>query len=301
MPEAPTAVGLIGAGTMGSRMARALLASGRTLVVWDISAAVRQRERDLGAIVVDSAREAGEQCDVVLLSLPLPHDVQEVVAGEDGLLSAHPLPGYVVDLSTVDPETSRTLSAASGDRGVRYLDAPVLGRPARCGQWTLPVGGAAEDVEAVRPVLNELATVVRHVGPVGTGNAVKLLNNLMFGAINAITVEVMAAAVRVDLDPRVLFETIVESGAATVSDLFREIGPKILAEDWSATFSLALLEKDNRLGVEMSEAAGARMVVARVVQCLNSAGVERGLGPCDTSALIQLLHDYPGPQETTPA
>jgi 3-hydroxyisobutyrate dehydrogenase len=123
----------------------------------------------------------------------------------------------------------------------------------------------------------------------------------MFGAINAITVEILAAAARLGLDPRVLFQTIVESGAATVSNLFREIGPKILEEDWSATFSLALLEKDNRLGLEMSEAAGARMQVARAVQRLNSDAVAHGLGRCDTSALIQLLRDDRGAQETPPA
>lgn len=280
---------MIGLGAMGSRVAMALSGSGWPVAVWDNVRHVLARAGELGADPCRSVAEVAAQSAVVLISLPGPEEVREVVAGDEGLLRAAQPPRYIVDLSTVDPATTRHLSGLAIEVGTGYLDAPVLGRPLACGKWTLPVGGRPEDLKEVMEPLMCLATKVVRVGPPGAGNTVKLMNNLMFGAINAITAECMAGVERVGLDPELFFRTVVESDAATVSRLFREIGPKILAQDWFPTFTLSLLEKDNRLAVELLASVGVEAVVGRAVDELNRRGLAAGLGPDDTCGLVRLM------------
>ncbi|MHB0870825.1 MAG: NAD(P)-dependent oxidoreductase, partial [Chloroflexota bacterium] len=253
--------------------------------------AAAKRATEIGAQALGSPREVAEGAEVVLLSLPMPADVESVVTGPSGLLSAARTGQVIVDLSTVDPGSTRKMAAAAGEKGVGYLDAPVLGRPQGCGNWTLPVGGDEAALERVRPVLEKLARRVVLVGPSGHGNVVKLLNNLMFGAINAVTVEVMALAARVGMPPKVFVDLVTESGAATVSNLFKEVGPKVLARDFTPLFGIALLHKDNALALNMAREAGMPMVLSGATQLLNEMALARGLGKEDTAAVVKVYEE----------
>lgn len=280
-------VGVVGLGTMGGEMVRALLGAGHEVIVHDASKEAVERAVDAGARDAGSSAEVGSGSQIALLSLPMPEHVVEVVAGEYGLLSS-PADGLVVvDTSTVDPDTTRRMAAEAVKAGVGYLDAPILGRPDACGRWTMPVGGDAGTLERARPALEALGGVT-HVGGSGSGNAIKLLNNLMFGAINAVTAEVFAAAERVGVSPERFYETVAASDAATVSNLFRALGPKILERDFSPTFAMGLLDKDNRLAVEMMERAGAPAMVGDAVKSLNARARAAGHGAEDTSALVKV-------------
>lgn len=285
----PDRIGVVGGGMIGSAVARALVPH-HPVTVQDPSAEARQHAEEFGARAVRQLAEHGTP-PIVLLALPGPDQVREVVAE---LLTAERRPLVVVDHSTIDPDTTREVAALAAEHDVGHLDAPILGRPHRVGEWTLPVGGDAATLARVRGVLELLARRVVHVGPIGSGNVVKLLNNLMFGAINAITVETMATAARLGLDPAVYAETIADSGAASVSGLFRELAPKIVAEDHTPTFSVDLLTKDNQLAVEMARAAGIRLDVAEAVLALDRAAQAAGLGALDTSAMVQLFGDGAG-------
>lgn len=281
-------IGVIGLGTMGSRMVGALVEAGHVVTAYDVSKAAVEGAAAAGAKPAESSAEVGATARVVLLSLPLPDHVASAVTGEEGLLT-HPAEGLVVvDTSTVDPATTHQLAEEAGKLRVGYLDAPVLGRPETCGSWTLPVGGEPSSLETVRPVLEELASTITHVGHSGAGNAIKLLNNLMFGAINAITAEAFAISTLVGVSPREFYETIADSGAATVSTLFRELGPKILEEDFSPTFTVDLLYKDNRLAMEMAEEAQASVIVGNAVTTLNALARAAGYGNEDTSAVVKV-------------
>ena len=195
----------------------------------------------------------------------------------------------LVDHSTVDPDTSKRMSELAAAKSIGYLDAPVLGRPASIGKWTLVVGGRDTDVDRCRPVLQHLAANIFHIGSAGCGNQVKLLNQLMFGAINAMTAEMMAIAEHIGLPPALLYQTITSSNAATVSNLFRELGSRIAADDYdSPTFSIDLLAKDVRLATEMARAHGAPPILARSVELLNDAARAQGLGKLDTAAMWKL-------------
>jgi 3-hydroxyisobutyrate dehydrogenase-like beta-hydroxyacid dehydrogenase len=286
--EANVRIGLVGVGTMGTLIASALAKAGHRVVVCDVDPHAVQRAREFGAIAVDHPQNVAEQTDVILLVLPGPTQIEAAVTGDRGLLGGTQAGQVIVDMSTVDPATTRRMGTLAQDVGVEYLDAPILGRPSAFGSWVLPVGGEPAVVARCRPVLEELARKVIHVGPLGAGNTLKLLNALMFSAINAMTAEMMAVSMKAGLPPRVLFETIAESQAATVSGLFKEVGAKIVARDFAPVFSIDLLGKDNRLAIDMARACGAPPILASTVQVLNELASARGLGPEDTSALVKV-------------
>ncbi len=229
---------------------------------------------------------------MAVLCLPGPDDVRQVV---EHLLALPSAPQVIVDTTTSDPATTRALAARTAAAGVAFVDAPILGRPATAGQWTVPVGGEARILDRVRPVLEAFAARVIHVGPPGAGHTVKLLNQMMFAIINAATAEVMAVAPQVGIAPALLHETIVSSGAATVSGLFREVGGKIALADFAPVFSVDLLCKDTDLAAHMARSAGTAPVLTAVVQVLNHLAQARGLGGLDSAALIRVYEDLAKP------
>jgi 3-hydroxyisobutyrate dehydrogenase-like beta-hydroxyacid dehydrogenase len=269
-------------------MAARFVGADYQVMVVDSAARARERALDLGCEVAESPAAVGEAAEVVLISLPRAEHVTSVVRGPDGLLNTAAGGNVIVDTSTVDAATTIANATAATARSVGYLDAPVLGRPRSIGSWTLPVGGETTDLRRVEPVLRIVASRIVHMGPAGTGNTVKLLNNLMFGAINAATCETFALAERLGVDRQLLFDTIVESGAATVSDLFRELGPKIIDGDFEPQFSVDNLAKDIDQGLALARSAGLTLDVGEAGQRLNRRAQEAGLGSEDTAAVVEV-------------
>lgn len=281
-------IGVVGLGQMGGRAASALLHAGHDVTVHDLASDNVQRAAAEGAHPARGAAEVAAASEVILLSLPGPAQVHEIVVGPEGVLAGANAGAVIADLSTIDPDTTRDLANRAAAAEMGYVDAPVLGRPQACGHWTLPVGGSEAAVEAVRPALEVLAATVVHVGGPGAGHLVKLLNNLMYGAINAITAEVFAACDRAGLDPATFYEAVAHSDAATVSNLFREIGPKIVSGDYEPVFTVALLAKDTALGIDALERAGSPAIVTRTVAMLNQLAQLHGLDEADTSAMTEV-------------
>ena len=289
-------VGLIGLGSMGSNIARVLLVAKHEVFVNDIDKEKVKRAVELGAKAQANPKEIAGVSEISLLSLPMPEDVESVVCGQGGILAGAKKGHIIVDMSTIDPFSTRKNAEVAKKSGVGYIDAPVLGRPQTCGRWTLPVGGEKDELEKVRGVLEAVAAKIIYVGPSGSGNIVKLLNNMMFGAINMITVEIFALSAKLGMDPKMLFETIADSGAATVSGLFKELGPKILTRDFSPLFSIDLLHKDVTLGIDMAKKAGVPVFIAPAAQTLNEMARAKGLGKEDTSAVVKVYEEIFGVQ-----
>ena len=279
-------VGLMGFGTMGSVAAEKILQAGHALHVYEPNPASRKRAEALRALVARTPAEAAAKSEFVLMFLPGPKEVEACVAGPGGLFEGA-APGLaIVDMSTIDPGTTLRMAEAARARKIGYLDAPVLGRPASVGNWALPVGGDKKTLERCRPVLGILAGKIFHVGGSGTGNRVKLLNQLMFGAINAMTAEMMAVAVKMGISPALLYETISASQAATVSGLFKELGRRVATEDYAnPTFTVDLLVKDVRLAAQMAKESGAPTILGRNVELINEMAQAQGLGNRDTSIM----------------
>lgn len=282
-------IGLIGFGVMGAAIAPRLIDHGYSVIVYDIEADALARAEKAGCTVSASLSEVARKAPIILISLPKPEHVSGVVRGaDDCLLSGATEGSVIVDTSTVDPVTSQQNAKAADALGVGYIDCPVLGRPIACGNWTLPTGGDPKHIAIAEPVLKTFAANIIHVGPSGQGNAVKLLNNLMFGAINSITCEVFALCAQLGMEPKQFFETISNSGAGTVSKLFQELGPKIVEEDFSTVFSVDNLKKDVGLGISMAQQSGMELPFSQAGQKLNELAQDAGLGHEDSSAIVKI-------------
>jgi 3-hydroxyisobutyrate dehydrogenase-like beta-hydroxyacid dehydrogenase len=283
-------VGLCGAGVMGRAAIEHLVQAGWRVTCFEVNEAARASAEKLGAAATNAPAAVADTVGTVLLFLPGPAEVSLCVRGPDGLLSGSSAPSVIVDMSTVDPGTSAALAAEAGKRGVGYLDAPVLGRPASVGRWALPVGGESVDLEKTRPVLNTLAQKIFHVGGPGSGNRIKLLNQLMFGAINAMTAEMTAIAAKCGVPPKLMFETITASEAATVSNLFKELGKRIAENRYAdPTFTVDLLVKDVHLAVKMANENNAPPLLGRVIDYINASARAQGYGGSDTSEMWKLF------------
>jgi 3-hydroxyisobutyrate dehydrogenase-like beta-hydroxyacid dehydrogenase len=157
----------------------------------------------------------------------------------------------------------------------------------------LPTGGNPEALEKAKPVLLTFAANAIPVGDHGAGNALKLLNQLMFSCINAISSEVMAICDHVGIDKQVFYDTVAGSSAATVSGLFKEVGKSIVTDGFETpTFTVDLLIKDAKLGLQMAKDADAPSVIAGTVQMYNEIAHGEGLGAQDTSALYKVFSQH---------
>jgi 3-hydroxyisobutyrate dehydrogenase-like beta-hydroxyacid dehydrogenase len=132
------------------------------------------------------------------------------------------------------------------------------------------------------------------VGPVGSAATIKVVNNQMLAVINAATAEALAVAAAAGLDPGVFVDTVIDSGAASVSGLFRDVAPRAVDGDFEPVFSLALMHKDNALAVDLASASGLSTPVASAALALHSRGLDAGLGERDSIAVLSVLEGDSG-------
>jgi len=280
---------VVGLGAMGLPIANALTTRG-PVVAYDAASGVRQRAAGAGIPVAGSLTELAQTCNTVLLSLPGATAVEDVVAeitpAAPGLL--------LLDTSTIGPEDSRRIGALALAEGSTYLDTPVLGRPDQVGSWTVPVGGPVAAYDVAAQVLAPIAQRVVHVGGPGSAATLKVVNNLMFSVINAVTAEALLLAEAAGLDPGVFVDTVVESGAASVSGLFRSVAPRAVTGNFAPTFSLELVRKDNDLAVALATGLGLDLPVAAAARDLHDRAVVAGHGAEDSIAVLRLLEEESG-------
>ncbi|MBO0812644.1 MAG: NAD(P)-dependent oxidoreductase [Microlunatus sp.] len=282
-------VGVIGLGAMGGRAAAALAASHPTHG-YDPVAAARDRTAASGVVVHDTAAAAAADAELIFFSLPTPDVVRTVI---DDL--ADSVAGKIIaDLSTIDPGTAREAAAVVADHGGSYVDSPILGRPTACGNWTLVCGGTESDIGVITGVaVGTIAKATHRIGDVGAGETLKLLNNLMFGAINAVTAEIISLAEHAGLEAGRFAEIIMDSGAASVSGLFRDITPRMAAHSYDPAFAINLLAKDVRLAAELARSLDRSAPMADLVQAITERAVSGGLGELDTAAVVELYRTEP--------
>ena len=279
-------VGVVGLGAMGRPIAE-VLAVLRPVAVYDVRDQARSEARSHGLAVVDSLAEIAATCTTVVLSLPGPDEVSAVLTA----LFAGDATPMVLDTSTIGPDSARANGEFADAAGATYLDTPVLGRPELVGGWTIPVGGPASAYEAAAEVLAPLADRVVHVGDLGAAATVKVANNLMFSVINAVTAEALLLAKAAGIDPGLFVDTVIDSGAATVSGLFRAIAPRAVDGDFTPTFTLDLVRKDNDLAVQLANSLGLELTVGSAARDLHDRAVLAGHGAEDSIAVLRLLEE----------
>ena len=288
-------VGFIGLGIMGSRMAAVLRRGGFELTVWNRTA---ERAREFaaahGAAVGERPADVAAAADVVITMVVDAGQVRRVLLGDDGVL-AGARPGLLcVDMSTIGPAGAREIGAALAERQVHFVDAPVSGSSPRAedGTLTIMAGGDEADFARARPLFEAMGELVVHVGAVGDGQTVKLINNAV-AAVNCATVGealLVARAAGVDLDALVRVMG-ASSGASAMLALKAE---PMRRHDYATLFKLEHMLKDVRLCLEAGEAAGAPFTFAAQAREILSAGMGRGLGDADFAALIEVLEGQAG-------
>ena len=289
-------VAFIGTGTMGQPMVNNLIRKGFTVAAYDIAPAALAAAAKLGASPAASAAEAARGAELLITMLPSSSHVEAAYLGPGGVLEGAAAGRLCVDMSTIDPGTSRRVAAALGRRGVRFLDAPVSGAVPKAieGTLTIMVGGAAEDLEEARPALAALGTTIIHVGPVGSGEVAKLCNNLIAGVAMVAVSEAFRVAEGFGVDPRVLTEVIASSSGGTWVMAHGHPVPGVVpsapsSRDYAPGFTVDLMAKDLGLVVAAGRELRVPMAVAPAAQQILRLASSHGLGRKDFSAVYAFL------------
>ena len=251
-------VGFVGLGHMGVPMTARLVEAGHEVRGFDVDPAARA---NAGEAAVESLSEAAAGVDVVVLMLATSAIVRQV-AVDQGLLEAVDSGALVVDMGSSDPTQTRELAAEAGQRGVRYLDAPVSGGVvgAEAGTLTIMAGGSEEDLESCRPIFDAVGAKIVHAGPVGAGHALKALNNLLSATNFLITLEAVTAGARFGLDPKVMVDAINDSTGrswATEHKVPQFVEPR----SFTSGFAMRLMVKDIQTARELAHATDSPFVL----------------------------------------
>ena len=282
-------VGYIGLGLMGKSIARNILKAGFPLVVHNRSRAAVDELVAEGAVAAFSPAEVACQVDVAFTNLPDSPDVERVVLGAGGILEGAN-PGLVlVDNSTIKPATARQLALALRAKGVQSLDAPVSGGDigARNGTLAIMVGGPAEALERVLPVLQATGKSIIHVGESGAGQIAKAANQIMVAAQMVAMGELLVFARKAGADPQKVVEAI-KGGAAQCWSLDVK-PPRLFAGNRSPGFKAHMQAKDLNIVLETAREYGIPLPSAAVDAQLFNAMLEMGMGDLDNSAVLGVL------------
>jgi 3-hydroxyisobutyrate dehydrogenase-like beta-hydroxyacid dehydrogenase len=250
-------VGFIGLGSQGAPMARRIVDAGYPVTLWARRPATLQPFADTDAKTAESPAALAAASDLVCVCVRDDADVEEVIAGSGGILTGLAEGGVIAVHSTVHPDTCRRLAERAGETGVRLIDAPVSGGGpgAAAGRLLVMAGGDAETVEFCRPVFATYGDPVVHLGPLGSGQVTKLLNNVLFTAHLGTAASLLALGQALDVDPRRLADVISHgSGNSFALERVTSAGGTL---DRIAAHAGTLLRKDVRLVADLAAAADA--------------------------------------------
>lgn len=274
---------MIGLGNMGTAVAERVLDAGYPLTVYNRTPEKAEAIAARGAVVADTARDLAEQVDVVLTSLA--NDEAFEAVATDVVAAARP--GTVlVDLSTVSPAVSARVASLAEDASVHYLRAPVSGNPTvvRAGNLSVIVSGEAETLERIEPLIRAIGPTVHHVGDGEQARIVKLAVNLMIAGLAQLMSEALVLGEASGVSRAALLE-VMRSSAAGAPFVEYKSEP-LLRDDYSATFTTALMEKDIDLVLDAAEEVGVELPVAREMKELLRAAIEAGYADDDFIALF---------------
>lgn len=282
-------IGFIGLGRMGRGMASNVRRKQFPLTVHDIAPGPVAALVDLGAGAADSAAAVARASDVVLTMLPGPKEVAALVLGPDGVLANLAPGGLVLDMSTVDPETTDAMAAACQARGVGFVDAPVgrLAAHADRGESLFMVGASDTDFARVKPLLDAMGTTVHHCGPPGSGTRMKLVNNYLAIILCQLNAEALSLATAFGLELGTTLE-VLHGTTATNGQLKVNWPNKVLKGDIEPGFAIDLAHKDLSLIVNAANAARVPLPVAAAAREAFSAARARGHGGLDFSAMLDV-------------
>lgn len=288
-------VGVVGLGRMGAAMARRVEHAGIPLVVANRSRAKADAFAEEHAAAAIDPSEVFARAEVVVTSVSDGTALEDLVGGSDGLLSDDvPSGRTLIDASTISVESSRRVAELLGERGVAYLRAPVSGNPAvvDAGNLSIMVSGPAATLEAVRPVIEAIGPTVFHIGDAEQARVMKLALNLIVAGTTELIAEAIVLAEANDLSRSAALE--VMSGSVVGSPFIKYKAPALIAGDYTATATAALIAKDLDLVCELADGSGAKLPTAELVRDLLHETCDRGHADLDFMALHLRLEEDSG-------
>ncbi len=294
-------IGFIGLGTMGAPMARNILGKGHGLIVADVQPAAVAALTAAGATAAATPREVAAGSEIVITMLPDAPDVEKVALGPDGIVAGIKPGAVYIDMSTIDPGTTRKVGAAIASRGATMIDSPVgkTADAAVAGTLTLMVGGPPEVVARCRPVLDCMGTDFFYCGELGAGETMKLVNNLLATAVSEASIEALVTGVKSGLTLETMM-SVLRTTMAWNNALAIALPKRPLAGDFHPGFMMKLAHKDCRLALEMVAALGVSAPVGRAALASLKEGLERGLQDHDVGALLKLREEAAGVEVRLP-
>jgi 3-hydroxyisobutyrate dehydrogenase len=287
-------VGFIGLGIMGLPMAGHILKAGYPLTVYNRTRSKTQSLEAEGAAVAASPREVAANSRMIITMVSDSPDVQEVVAGPEGVLDGIRPGSVVMDMSTISPQVERDLDRQLQEKGCALVDAPVSGGDVGAQNATLAImaGGDREAFDRAVPIFETMGKTITYCGPVGSGQLTKLCNQILVAVTLMGVSEALIFAGKNGLDQRVMVEAV--KGGAAGSWQLSNLAPRVVDRDFAPGFMVDLIQKDLRLVMESGAAAQAALPATSLVNQLFRTSQARGEGLEGTQALVKVLEQLAG-------
>jgi 3-hydroxyisobutyrate dehydrogenase len=282
-------VAFIGTGIMGGPMAGHLLSAGHSLTVYTRSKSKAEPLLSRGARWADSPSDAARQTDFVFICVSDTPDVQAVIEGPNGVLSAARPGMIVIDHSTISPKATREMARALAAKGASMLDAPVSGGDTGAKNATLSimVGGEQSAFDRTQPLFAQMGKTITYCGPSGSGQLTKLVNQILVSITNLAVCEALTFAQSGGLDAQKTLAAV--SGGAAGSWQLSNLGPKMIVEDYRPGFMIKLQAKDLRLAEEAAKEAGLNLTALKLVHTLFNQAIAETRGNEGTQALFAVV------------
>lgn len=289
-------VGFVGLGNMGGGMARNLLRAGFPVVVHDLDPRKVQALTEHGAEVAPSPREVARQVTRMFSMVETTAQAEAVILGENGFIETAAPGSIVISSSTIDPFALRRMGEVLAAKGIRMLDAPVSGGKtgADAGTLTVIVGGEKESFEACAELFRGLGKNLFHVGALGNGLAMKIVNNLMLQANAVAAAETATLATRAGLDPQMVLDIIRTSSGNSWA--FERIMPRIVSRDFTPANTIDINHKDQALGCDFARQLGVPVPVAELTEQVYQMARAAGLNKQDGSSVVRVFEQMAGEQ-----
>ena len=285
--------GFVGLGQMGGPMVENILKNGHRLVVCDIDEAKVERAVSLGARAASSPADVARLASTLISMVDTTAQAEEVIVGPRGFIEAAQHGDVVVSMSTIDPMALRKMQPKLAEKGIDLIDVPVTGmeKGAKAGTLKAYVGGDAAALEKVRPVLEAMTSEIAHLGGLGTGIAMKLVNNMLFQVNRVLIIEALALGAKAGLDPQQMVDIISKTTGNSVG--FEYAAPKILGRDFDG-IRMDITYKDVELQAQLAKSLGMPMFMAQTALQVYQMGRAMGLGSKDATAVVQLYEQWTG-------
>jgi 3-hydroxyisobutyrate dehydrogenase len=284
-------VAFVGLGTMGAAMAANIARAGFQVTVWNRTPGRSAALVDLGAEVAATAADAARTSDVVVTCVSDTPDVEAVVFGDDGVADGIGPGSLVVDCSTISPSATRVFARRLAERGARLVDAPVSGgsEGAQKGTLSIFVGGDPEDVERARPVLEAMGRTITHLGPVGSGQAVKAVNQVILAGTYLGVAEGIVLAIKAGLDVEQTVAAL--SGGAAQSWVLANRSGRMIDDEYPLGFRVDLHRKDLGIALELAGQTGTTLPIAALCAAFETGLIAQGHAGEDMSALARVIRE----------